>query len=73
LVNRTIEVQADQRKRIERICRRESCSEDTVRRRIAAQAPIPPCDFVIRNNESDIVWPQALEIDRKLRDEALGI
>jgi len=63
-------VTAREKLRIDRVMKRDSVSEQDVRKRMANQWPeekkIQHADFVIDNNEKRLLIPQVLEIHRQL-------
>lgn len=65
-VDSVIVVTADETERIERILLRDRCSPDMARRRMDSQMSdgerIVHADYVIRNNNSDLVIPQVEKI-----------
>ena len=65
-----IVVAADENLRIHRVMSRDGVSEQDVRKRMANQWPeekkIQHADFVINNNEKQLLIPQVLEIHRQL-------
>lgn len=71
MMDYTITIVTDEQERIERVMKRDKISEELVRQRIRNQFTdeqrIGLADFVIRNNDEDLVIPQVLEIDRKIR------
>lgn len=71
MMNYTITIVTNEQERIERVMKRDKISEELVRQRIKNQFTdeqrIALADFVIKNNEEDLVIPQVLEIDRKIR------
>lgn len=70
-VDLTIAIVTREEERIERVMKRDKISEELVRQRIKNQFTdeqrISLADFVIRNNDEDLVIPQVLEIDKKIR------
>ena len=66
-----IGVRAPQHLRIKRVMDRDHCSREEVlnrmKRQIDEDMKMRLCDFIIENNEQQLVIPQVLELDRKLR------
>ncbi len=58
--------------RIKRVMARDRMSEDEIMKRINRQMDeeekMKRCDFVIINNEQELVIPQVMELDKKFRD-----
>lgn len=71
MMDYTITIVTDEQERIERVMKRDKISEELVRQRIRNQFTdeqrIGLADFVIRNNDDNLIIPQVLEIDRKIR------
>ena len=67
----TITIVTREEERIARVMKRDKISEELVRQRIRNQFTdeerIKLADFVISNNEEDLIIPQILEIDKKIR------
>lgn len=67
----TIAIVTEEDERIARVMKRDKISEELVRQRIKNQFTdeqrIQLADFIISNNESDLVIPQVLKIDKKIR------
>ena len=67
-----IGVYAPEDTRIKRVIKRDNLPEEDVRKRISRQmdeeAKMKLCDFVIINNEEQLVMPQVLELDKKFRE-----
>lgn len=71
MMDKTITVVADEAERISRVVKRDELSEQQVRERIRNQwndaQRMELADFIIRNNETDLIIPQILEIDKRIR------
>ena len=71
MMDKTIAVAADEEERIQRVIKRDGTSADQVRQRIGNQwtdeQRIKLADFVIGNNENQLMIPQIVEIDKKIR------
>ena len=71
MMDQTITVATDEDQRIERVVKRDGISAEQVMERIRVQwndsERIKYADFVIRNNDTDLIVPQILEIDKKIR------
>lgn len=71
IMDKTIAVIANETERIERVMKRDGATFELVNKRIQNQwnddQRIQLADFVIRNNENDLIIPQILEIDKTLR------
>lgn len=71
LMDKTIAVVADENERISRVAKRDRLTAELVQERIRNQwndeQRMKLADFVIRNNEKDLIIPQILEIDKILR------
>jgi dephospho-CoA kinase len=71
-----IGVQAPVHLRIKRVMDRDGVSREEVQRRMNRQIDdnikIRLCDFVIRNDEQELVIPQVLELDERLRKTVSG-
>lgn len=69
-LDKNILVTAPEELRIKRVCNRDSSNEDDVRKRIKSQMTdddkLPLIDFVIKNNEEELLLPQVLIILDKL-------
>ena len=72
-----IGVYAPQHIRVKRVMDRDNLSAEEVMKRITRQLDeemkMKLCDFVITNNEQELLIPQVLELDRKLRAEGLTL
>ena len=70
-LDKTIVVVTDEAERVERVMKRDSITEEQVRQRIHNQwtdeQRINLADFVIGNNDNELIIPQIVEIDKKLR------
>lgn len=71
LMDRTIVVSTDETERIQRVMKRDKITEELVRQRIRNQWNDEQrkklADFVIYNNDNQLIIPQIVEIDKKLR------
>lgn len=71
IMDKTIVVVADENQRISRVLKRDDVSMELVRQRMQHQwsdeEKIKLADFVIRNNDDELIVPQIIEIDKKLR------
>lgn len=71
MMDKTITVATEVEQRIQRVIKRDGTSEDQVRQRIRNQwtdeQRIYLADFVIGNNDNELIIPQIVEIDKKLR------
>jgi len=71
MMDKTIVVATDEAERIQRVMKREGTSEEQVRQRIRNQwtdeQRIKLADFVIGNNDNELIIPQIVEIDKKIR------
>lgn len=70
-LNYVIGVYAPQHTRVKRVIARDGLTADEVMKRISRQideeTKMKLCDFVIKNNEEQLVIPQVIELDKKLR------
>jgi dephospho-CoA kinase len=68
-----IGVYAPQHIRIKRVMNRDGVSADEVKKRINRQIneemKMKLCDFVIRNDDSELVLPQVMAMDKRFREE----
>ncbi|HEY6063595.1 MAG TPA: dephospho-CoA kinase, partial [Chitinophagaceae bacterium] len=66
-----IGVYAPLKLRIKRVMARDGVTEEEIRKRINRQMDeekkMKRCDFVITNDEQELVIPQVLELDKKFR------
>ena len=66
-----IGVSAPESLRIQRVISRDGSSETEIKRRMLGQwkeeDKIAKCDFVIHNDEKELLIPQVVELDKKLR------
>lgn len=80
-MDRVVVVCADKDVRVRRVVERDGTDEEHVRARMANQMSEAECirradkkndstEYVIVSDDERLVWPQVLEIDRKLRDES---
>lgn len=71
MMDKTIAVVADESERIGRVTKRDRLTADQVLERIRNQwsddQRMKMADFAIRNNDKDLIIPQILEIDKKIR------
>ena len=71
IMDKTIVVATDESERIQRVMKRDGTSEEQVRQRIRNQwtdeQRIKMADFVIGNNDNELILPQIVEIDKKIR------
>lgn len=70
MMDLTITVATNEEERIQRVMKRDGTSEEQVRQRIQNQwtdeQRIKLADFVIGNNDNELIIPQIVEIDKKL-------
>lgn len=73
-LDQVIGVQAPLSLRIKRVMDRDGVSREEVLARMDKQLDeeikMKLCDFVIRNNEQELVIPQVIELDKKLREKS---
>lgn len=71
MMDKVIVVSTDQEQRIERVMKREGTTREKVLQRIGNQWTDEQrnklADFVIYNNDDELIIPQIVEIDKKLR------
>jgi dephospho-CoA kinase len=71
LMDKTIAVVASENQRIERVMKRDKITQELVKQRIKNQLndeeKIKLADFVIGNNDHELIIPQIVEIDKKIR------
>lgn len=71
MMDRTITVVTDETERIQRVMKRDNISVEQVSQRIRHQwtdeQRIKLADFVIGNNDNELIIPQIVEIDKKIR------
>lgn len=71
MMDKTIVVATDESERIQRVIKRDGTSEEQVIQRIRNQwtdgQRIKLADFVINNNDNELILPQIVEIDKKIR------
>ena len=71
LMDKTIAVIANEEERIQRVVKRDKTSMELVRQRIrnqwSDQQRMALADYVISNNEIDLITPQIIEIDKNIR------
>jgi len=70
-MDKSIAVITDEAERVERVMKRDNISQELVMQRIRNQwtdeQKIELADFVIHNNNNQLIIPQVLEIDKKLK------
>lgn len=75
MMDKTITVVTDEAERIQRVKKRNRITEEQVRQRIRNQwtdeQRIKLADFVISNNDNELIIPQIVEIDKKIRSKWL--
>jgi len=71
MMNKTITVVTDEEERIQRVTKRDGTTPEMVRQRIQNQwtdrQRMNLADFVINNNENELMIPQIIDIDKKIR------
>jgi len=71
MMDKTITVATDETERIDRVVKRDHITVEMVRQRIKNQwndeQRIKLADFVIGNNDNELIIPQIIEIDKKIR------
>ena len=71
MMDKTIVVVTNEMERIQRVMKRNRSTEEQVRQRIRNQwtdeQRIKLADFVIGNNDDELIIPQIVEIDKKIR------
>ncbi len=71
MMDKTIAIVANEEERIKRVMLRDKATNELVQQRIRNQwndrQRMELADFVISNNENDLIIPQILEIDKKIR------
>lgn len=71
LMDKSIAVIANEDQRIERVIKRDKITIELVKQRISNQLndeeKIKLADFVIGNNDNELIIPQIVEIDKKIR------
>jgi dephospho-CoA kinase len=71
LMDLTITIVANENERIERVMKRDKTPAELVRQRIQNQMSdserIKLADFVISNNDDELIVPQIVDIDKKIR------
>ena len=72
LMDFTVLVTAPEELRIQRVMKRENCTEESVRARIARQWPdgekLKLADFAINNNNKELLVPQLFKLDKQFRN-----
>lgn len=71
LMDKTIVVVANEEQRISRVLKRDNLSPELVKQRIKSQwsdeERIKLADYIIRNNDDELITPQIVELDKKIR------
>jgi len=71
MMDKTITVVTDENERIERVVKRDEITAELVRQRMKNQwsdeEKIKLADFVIGNNDRELIIPQIVEIDKKIK------
>lgn len=71
IMNKTITVVTSEEERIQRVMKRDGTTRELVKQRIQNQwtdeQRINLADLVINNNENELIIPQIIEIDKKIR------
>jgi len=71
MMDKTITVVTDEVERIQRVMKRNDITLELVKERIRNQwsdeERIKLADFIIRNNDDELIIPQIIEIDKKIR------
>lgn len=71
LMDKTIAVVTNEEERIERVLKRDGTTPEMVKQRMKNQwtdkQRIVLADFVINNNDDELIVPQIIEIDKKIR------
>ncbi len=71
IMDKTIAVVADEKERIDRVIKRDKISAEMVIQRINNQwndeQRVSLADFIISNNDNELIIPQIIEIDKKIR------
>jgi dephospho-CoA kinase len=71
MMDKTITIATNEAERIERVMKRDRITEEQVRQRILNQwtdeQRIKLADFVISNNDNELIIPQIVEIDKKIK------
>jgi len=71
MMDKTITVVTNEEERIQRVLKRDGTTPEMVKQRIQNQwtdeQRISLADFVIGNNENELIIPQIIEIDKKIR------
>lgn len=72
LMDKTIAVVVNENERIQRVMKRDKITAELVNQRIKNQLSdaerIKMADFVISNNENELIIPQVIDIDKKIRE-----
>ena len=73
MMDKIIVVATDEEERIQRVMKRDGTSEEQVRQRIRNQwtdaQRIKMADFVIGNNDNELILPKIVDIDKKIRTD----
>ncbi len=71
MMDKTIVVVANEEERIQRVMKRDQATIDLIRQRIQNQwtdnERIKLADYIISNNDNELIIPQIVEIDKKIR------
>jgi dephospho-CoA kinase len=71
MMDKTIAVVTSENERIQRVMKRDGLTLELVKERINNQwsdeERIKLADFVINNNDDELIIPQIIEIDKKIR------
>lgn len=71
MMDKTITVVTSEAERIQRVMKRDGTTAEQIRQRMRNQLTdeqrIKLADFVINNNDSELIIPQIVEIDKKIR------
>lgn len=71
IMDKTITVVTSEEERIQRVMKRDGTTRELVKQRIQHQwtdeQRINLADFVINNNENELIIPQIIDIDKKIR------
>jgi len=71
MMDKTITVATSENERIQRVMKRDELTLELIKERIRNQwsdeERIKLADFVIRNNDDELIIPQIIEIDKKIR------
>ena len=71
MMDKTVLVVASEEDRIKRIARRDGIITEDIKQRMANQwkdeQKIPLADYILYNNDTDLIIPQVISLDKKLR------